>query len=192
MEVVGVLCDDHGNVDVDDLRAKAEKYSDILAAVMITYPSTHGVFEERVREICEIDPRPRRPGLSRWREPQRPGRRRLSRQVRSRRLTPQPAQDLLHPSRRRRPRRRSHRGRRTPRALSAQSPATQDQQPRWPGLRRTLRLSLHPRHLLGLHPAHGRRRPNSRHRESPSSTPTTSPPALTRTSLSSTGTSTAA
>ncbi len=54
MEVVGVLCDDHGNVDVDDLRAKAEKYSDILAAVMITYPSTHGVFEERVREICEI------------------------------------------------------------------------------------------------------------------------------------------
>ena len=54
MEVVGVLCDDQGNVDVDDLRAKAEKYSDILAAVMITYPSTHGVFEERVREICEI------------------------------------------------------------------------------------------------------------------------------------------
>ena len=54
MEVVGVLCDDHGNVDVEDLRAKAEKYSDILAAVMITYPSTHGVFEERVREICEI------------------------------------------------------------------------------------------------------------------------------------------
>ena len=54
MEVVGVLCDDHGNVDVDDLRVKAEKYSDILAAVMITYPSTHGVFEERVREICEI------------------------------------------------------------------------------------------------------------------------------------------
>jgi glycine dehydrogenase len=54
MEVVGVLCDEHGNVDVDDLRAKAEKYSDILAAVMITYPSTHGVFEERVREICEI------------------------------------------------------------------------------------------------------------------------------------------
>ena len=54
MEVVGVLCDDYGNVDVADLRAKAEKYSDILAAVMITYPSTHGVFEERVREICEI------------------------------------------------------------------------------------------------------------------------------------------
>jgi glycine dehydrogenase len=54
MEVVGVKCDERGNVDVDDLREKAAKYADILAAVMITYPSTHGVFEERVREICEI------------------------------------------------------------------------------------------------------------------------------------------
>jgi glycine dehydrogenase len=54
MEVVGVRCDEHGNVDVDDLREKATHYADILAAVMITYPSTHGVFEERVREICEI------------------------------------------------------------------------------------------------------------------------------------------
>jgi glycine dehydrogenase len=54
MEVVGVRCDENGNVDVDDLREKAKHYADILAAVMITYPSTHGVFEERVREICEI------------------------------------------------------------------------------------------------------------------------------------------
>jgi glycine dehydrogenase len=54
MEVVGVLCDDHGNVDVEDLREKAAKYADILAAVMVTYPSTHGVFEEAIREICEI------------------------------------------------------------------------------------------------------------------------------------------
>jgi len=54
MEVVGVRCDDDGNVDVEDLREKAKKYADTLAAVMITYPSTHGVFEERVREICEI------------------------------------------------------------------------------------------------------------------------------------------
>jgi glycine dehydrogenase len=54
MEVVGVKCDEHGNVDVDDLREKATKYADILAAVMITYPSTHGVFEEQVRQICEI------------------------------------------------------------------------------------------------------------------------------------------
>ncbi len=54
MEVVGVRCDENGNVDVEDLREKARHYADILAAVMITYPSTHGVFEERVREICEI------------------------------------------------------------------------------------------------------------------------------------------
>jgi glycine dehydrogenase len=54
MEVVGVLCDAQGNVDVEDLRAKAAKYADILSCVMITYPSTHGVFEEQIREICEI------------------------------------------------------------------------------------------------------------------------------------------
>jgi glycine dehydrogenase len=54
MEVVGVLCDAHGNVDVEDLRQKASKYADILSCVMITYPSTHGVFEEAIREICEI------------------------------------------------------------------------------------------------------------------------------------------
>ena len=54
MKVVVVACDDHGNVDVDDLKDKAEQHSDNLAALMITYPSTHGVFEERVREICQI------------------------------------------------------------------------------------------------------------------------------------------
>ncbi len=52
LEVVVVQCDDAGNVDVADLKAKAEKYSDRLAALMITYPSTHGVFEEAIREIC--------------------------------------------------------------------------------------------------------------------------------------------
>ena len=54
MRVVVVQCDRNGNVDVEDLRAKAEKHSDTLAAIMITYPSTHGVFEEAVVEICEI------------------------------------------------------------------------------------------------------------------------------------------
>jgi glycine dehydrogenase len=54
MEVVVVNCDAEGNVDVTDLRAKAEKYSANLAALMVTYPSTHGVFEERIQEICEI------------------------------------------------------------------------------------------------------------------------------------------
>ncbi|AVR89084.1 aminomethyl-transferring glycine dehydrogenase [Thauera aromatica] len=54
MQVVVVDCDDNGNVDVADLRAKAEKHAAELAALMITYPSTHGVFEESIREMCEI------------------------------------------------------------------------------------------------------------------------------------------
>ncbi|MCJ9705519.1 aminomethyl-transferring glycine dehydrogenase, partial [Bradyrhizobium sp. SHOUNA76] len=54
MEVVVVACEKNGDVDVNDLRAKAEKHSNDLAAVMITYPSTHGVFEEHIREICDI------------------------------------------------------------------------------------------------------------------------------------------
>ena len=54
MKVVPVACDQSGNVDLADLRAKAEAHRDTLAAVMVTYPSTHGVFEEGIREICEI------------------------------------------------------------------------------------------------------------------------------------------
>ena len=54
MRVVVVKCDDHGNVDVDDLRAKAEKHSENLGALMATYPSTHGVFEEAIAEICDV------------------------------------------------------------------------------------------------------------------------------------------
>jgi glycine dehydrogenase len=54
MKVVVVACDEHGNIDVADLRAKAEQYTDTLAALMITYPSTHGVYEEGVKEICQI------------------------------------------------------------------------------------------------------------------------------------------
>ena len=54
MEVVVVACDEEGNVDVDDLAAKAEQHSERLAALMVTYPSTHGVFEARIVEICDI------------------------------------------------------------------------------------------------------------------------------------------
>ncbi len=53
-KVVPVKADKHGNIDVDDFRTKAEKYGAQLAACMITYPSTHGVFEETVTEICSI------------------------------------------------------------------------------------------------------------------------------------------
>ena len=54
MEVVVVRCDNHGNIDLDDLRQKAEQHKDRLAALMVTYPSTHGVFEEEITEICRI------------------------------------------------------------------------------------------------------------------------------------------
>lgn len=54
MSVVVVACDAEGNVDVEDLRKKAAANADKLAAIMITYPSTHGVFEEEIREICDI------------------------------------------------------------------------------------------------------------------------------------------
>lgn len=54
MQVVVVNCDDQGNVDVEDLKAKAQQHKNNLAALMITYPSTHGVFEEAIVEICDI------------------------------------------------------------------------------------------------------------------------------------------
>jgi len=54
MKVVVVRCDDDGNIDVDDLRKKAEQHKDALAALMVTYPSTHGVFEVAIREICDV------------------------------------------------------------------------------------------------------------------------------------------
>jgi len=54
MEVIVTKCDERGNIDLGDLTEKAEKYSDRLAALMVTYPSTHGVFEEDIREICAL------------------------------------------------------------------------------------------------------------------------------------------
>jgi len=54
MEVVITKCDEKGNIDLADLREKAEQVSDRLAALMVTYPSTHGVFEEEIREICDL------------------------------------------------------------------------------------------------------------------------------------------
>ncbi|WP_080054345.1 aminomethyl-transferring glycine dehydrogenase [Spirosoma aerolatum] len=54
MKVIIVKCDDRGNIDVADLKAKAEQYSNDLSCLMVTYPSTHGVFEESIKEICAI------------------------------------------------------------------------------------------------------------------------------------------
>ena len=54
MRVVIVKCDDDGNIDLGDLRSKAEVHHDVLCALMVTYPSTHGVFEDAIREICRV------------------------------------------------------------------------------------------------------------------------------------------
>lgn len=54
MKVVVVDCDPNGNIDTEDLKKKAEQYKDTLSALMVTYPSTHGVFEENIIEICEF------------------------------------------------------------------------------------------------------------------------------------------
>jgi glycine dehydrogenase len=55
MKVVVTKCDDAGNIDVEDLKAHALEHKDDLAALMVTYPSTHGVFEESIKEICDIN-----------------------------------------------------------------------------------------------------------------------------------------
>jgi glycine dehydrogenase len=54
MKVIGVKCDDSGNIDVADLRARADEHSENLSCLMVTYPSTHGVFEETIKDICAI------------------------------------------------------------------------------------------------------------------------------------------
>jgi glycine dehydrogenase len=54
MKVVVTKCDENGNVDLEDLKARALEHKDNLAALMVTYPSTHGVFEERIKDICDV------------------------------------------------------------------------------------------------------------------------------------------
>jgi len=54
MKVVPVACDQQGNIDLADLKAKSEQHQETLAALMVTYPSTHGVFEETIREVCQV------------------------------------------------------------------------------------------------------------------------------------------
>jgi glycine dehydrogenase len=54
MKVVVTTCDERGNIDIDDLRNKVKEHSESLACLMVTYPSTHGVFEEGIKEICQI------------------------------------------------------------------------------------------------------------------------------------------
>ena len=167
MEVVVVACDARGDVDVDDLRAKAEKHSKNLAAVMITYPSTHGVFEEHIREICDIvhghggqvyldgANLNAQVGLS------RPGDYGAD-------VSPsQSAQDVLHPAWRRRPGHGADRRQGASRALSCPAipqPTARAASGR-AGVGGAVRLGVDPDDLLHLHPDDGRRRPDARHRD---------------------------
>ena len=54
MKVVGISCDEEGNIDLEDFKSKIEKYSNSLSAAMVTYPSTHGVFEDEIKKICSL------------------------------------------------------------------------------------------------------------------------------------------
>jgi glycine dehydrogenase len=54
MKIIPIGCDERGNVKLEEVREKASLYSEKLSCIMITYPSTHGVFEEDVKEICDI------------------------------------------------------------------------------------------------------------------------------------------
>ena len=153
MKVVPVRAAENGDIDLDDFRAKAEKHGATLAACMVTYPSTHGVFEETVREVCEITHghggqvyldganMNALVGLA------RPGRHRVGRQP------PEPAQDLLHPARRRRAGDGADRGQGAPRAVPAGAPGR-----RGAGLGGGLRLAVAADDLLGLLPDDGRAR----------------------------------
>ena len=122
MQVVPVKSDQHGNIDLDDLRAKAAAHRDTLAALMVTYPCTHGVFEGSIREICRVvhehggQVYMDGANMNAQVGPLPAGRHRR------RRLPPQPAQDLLHPARRRRTRHGADRRHEAPGAVPARAP----------------------------------------------------------------------
>ena len=82
MRVVIVACDEQGNVDLTELREKAERHKDELSCIMVTYPSTHGVFEESIIELCDYRPPSRRAGVCRWSQPERTGRHRSAWEIR--------------------------------------------------------------------------------------------------------------
>ena len=54
LKVVPVKCDERGNIDMADLKSQAEAHKDKLSCIMVTYPSTHGVYEQTIKELCDI------------------------------------------------------------------------------------------------------------------------------------------
>ncbi len=164
-KVVPVACLKDGDIDLADLRAKADTHKTDLAALMVTYPSTHGVFETTIREICEIvhahggqvymdgANMNAQVGLC------RPG------DIGADVCHLESAQDLLHSSRRRRPRGRTDRRRgasgKVP-ASSFRNPTSDFRLPKWrrTGHRRAVRQRQHSHDFLDVHPNDGRRRPD--------------------------------
>ena len=164
LRVVVVACDSHGYIELDDLRAKAQQHRDALAALMVTYPSTYGIFEERIREICAIvhehggqvymdganmnaQVGPDEPGVDR-----------------RGRLPPEPAQDVRDPARRRRPRHGADRRGEAPRAVPAGPPRGAGRRRQGdPGdLGGAMGQRQHPADLVRLHPDARRRRHDRR------------------------------
>ena len=157
LRVAVVKCGADGAVDLGDLQAKLEAHEGHVAAIMITYPSTAGVYEQNVSDDLRRRARGRRPGVHRRREPKRAGRGGHAALVRCRRVAPEPAQDVLHPARRRRSRRRAGRGPRAPGGFPA------GPRQRRPGRGRALRVGRHPAHFLGLRRDDGRGRAAAGH-----------------------------
>ena len=167
LKIVVTACDKSGNIDLDDLRAKADQYADRLAALMVTYPSTHGVFEVPIRDICAIihdhggqvymdgANMNAQLGLT------SPGA--IGADV----CPSQPAQNLLHSTWRRRSGYRPDRRCRASCPLFAEPSVPQGRRPQyrhWPGFGGAVRQRQHPADQRRLYSHDGRRRPEARHR----------------------------
>ena len=181
MKVVVVKAAEDGSIDLDDLRAQCDAHADDLAAIMVTYPSTHGAYEDSITELCEIvhghggQVYVDGANLNALLGFAQSGR------VRRRRLAPQPAQDVLHPARRRWTGRRPGGGACPPGAvppLARAAPRGRQARGHRRDQRGAVRLGGHPADLVGLHPADGRSGTHPRDRRRPCCRPTTSPARL--------------
>ncbi len=162
MRVVPVQCDERGNIDLDSLKEQAEQHADRLAALMVTYPSTHGVFESGIRTICDIVHEHGGQVYIGRSQPERPARPVFSGRAGSGRLPSEPAQDILHSSWRRRPGSRSDRcGRASGRISSGTSVASEAAG--WSGIGNALWQCQHSHDFLDVHHAHGSRRADGSH-----------------------------
>ena len=159
MEVVVVAAAGNGDIDLADFTAKAEAAGDRLAAAMITYPSTHGVFEETVREVCRITHEHGGQVYLDGANLKRDGGGLAPRRPWCGCQPPEPAQDLLHSPWRGRAGHGAHRGQGA--SGVASSGPSRDGRTERAGFGRAVRLRLDPADLLRLYPPDGRRGPDA-------------------------------